>query len=109
MRASVLWKIGPDVQVVLVLLEGLFDLGKLDVEDPQGGRPLRGEVSAQQVASFSAPYLAQPLATQAELQARRARCVFGPCHLDQGCRTDGVGFGRAQLHKQMVAPRALAL
>jgi hypothetical protein len=35
---------------VLDLLEGLLDLGELDVAPPQGIGLMRGEVSAQQVA-----------------------------------------------------------
>ena len=49
----------PDGQVVLDLLEGLLDLGELDVERPQA-RALRREVGAQQVAAFASAHLAQP-------------------------------------------------
>jgi hypothetical protein len=78
----------PNGQVVLDLLEGLFDLGELDVELPQGIGLVGREVGAQQVSALSSAHLAQLVSIKAELQAGRAGCVLGPRHLDQARLTD---------------------
>jgi hypothetical protein len=64
----------PDGQVVLDLLEGLLDLGELDVERPQRIGLVRREVGSQQVAAFSSAHLAQFLAIQAEWRFLAGEC-----------------------------------
>ena len=45
----------PDGEIAFQLLEGLLDLGELDVKAPQAGRVIVLQVGAQQVAAFAAP------------------------------------------------------
>src|SRR6266403_6031190 len=45
-------------QVIFQVFESRFDLRQLNIELPQAGRRLAGEITAQQVAPFSAPHLA---------------------------------------------------
>ena len=56
---------GPDGQIVLELLERLFDFGELDVMAPQLGGVFTGHVGAQQVAALTAKHLSQLLSTKA--------------------------------------------
>ncbi len=48
----------PDGEIAFQLLEGLLDLGELDIEAPQAGRVIVLQVGAQQVAAFAPPGLA---------------------------------------------------
>jgi hypothetical protein len=48
----------PQTQIIFQVFEGRFDLRQLNIELPQAGRLLAGEIAAQQVAPFSAPHLA---------------------------------------------------
>ena len=47
-----------DGEIAFQFLEGLFDLGELDVEPPQAGRIVLAEVGAQQIAALAPPGLA---------------------------------------------------
>jgi hypothetical protein len=50
---------GPQLQIVLEVLEGGLDLDQLDIELPQLGRRTAVQVAAQQVAAFALACLAQ--------------------------------------------------
>src|ERR1700732_5479846 len=56
------------VQIVLHGLEGGLDLDELDVEPPQLGRVLAGEIGAQQITAFAPPPLAQLVAIEREAE-----------------------------------------
>jgi len=47
-----------DGEIAFQFLEGLLDLGELDVEPPQVGRIIVAEIGAQQIASLAPAYLA---------------------------------------------------
>ena len=47
-----------DGEIAFQLLEGLLDLGELNVKPPQAGRVIVLQVAAQQVAAFAPPGLA---------------------------------------------------
>ena len=57
---------GADVEVVLELLEGLFDFGENDVLLPELFGVFGDEVGAQQVGSFAPPGFAQLLPVELE-------------------------------------------
>ena len=57
---------GADRQIAFQLLEGLLDLGELNVVAPQCGGILAGEIGAQQVAAFAPTDLSQLVLVQGE-------------------------------------------
>jgi hypothetical protein len=50
------------------MVEGGLDLDELDVEPPQLGRVIAGEIGAQQIATFAPADLAQPGAIEREAE-----------------------------------------
>ena len=68
---------GADVEVVLELLEGLFDLGEDNVLLPEFFGLVGDEVGSQQVGAFAPAGFAQLVAVEAE---------------DEGAGVDGVVF-----------------
>ena len=59
----------PHGQIVFEFLEGLLDLGELDIERPQALWLLRIEVGAQQITTFTPAHLAQLGAVEPQRQA----------------------------------------
>ena len=66
-----------DAEIALEFLEGLFDLGELDVMPPQSGGIAIGEVGAQQITALAASRLAQFFLAQAEAEGLRGDRLAG--------------------------------
>ena len=111
-RCSTLMEDGPDREVVLEVLERLFDLGELHVVAPERGGVFVGHVRAQQIAALAAAY------TWRSRSRRRRTVKLWACQLlvgvrardvDQAPGPAGVLLGGAELEQQLIPGIGLPL
>ena len=80
-----------DREVVLELLEGLFDLGELHIVLPERRGVFVGQVRAQQVAALPLAGLPEPVPPQADGEGLRGDRLAGGGHADVDQRPGPAG------------------
>ena len=100
---------GPDRQIALELLEGLLDLGELDVIAPELRWVGVAEVGAQQIAALAPPRRSQLVLVQGVTEGGGADrlVVAGQPDVDQGVDVAGLLLGGAELEQQLIAAEPL--
>ena len=90
----------PDGEVALKILEGFFDADEQQVQIPQLGGVVFGEIGAQEIAPLAPARPLQPIAVEVVGKGDALRRYRDD---DQAPRGWGMGSGSAELHQQFLA------